>query len=320
MQANVIEFISPRKLRLIQKNIEEPKLNEVLIRTVTSGICMREVHVFLGHLQREMPAVMGHEPVGIVEAVGEGVEGFKPGDRVTALGDFSFAEYFKTNKERVALIPEDRQDWQDWLGEPVMCAVNCLRNMQVEPGDLVVVIGCGFMGLLLLQGLLKTPAEDIIALDINEDNVNLAKKFGVVNSFNVKGLSTDIILDLIKQVANRDVDIVVEASGTPSTVDLATRMLRKGGKLVIFGHHIGNETVDLNGWHLKGLSVLNIVPWFSKNIIKDFHDGIRLLKKGVFKINGLITNKTSFQDAQRAMEIAASHKVGYIKGVLTFPI
>lgn len=310
-----LHIVSPGRLGVTE--VEVPKLQrwEVLVQTKACGICMGDVHTFSGELPRGYPVFAGHEGVGVVAEVGEGVEDLEEGDKVTTLAGRAFAEFYKTDVSRVARIPVDVGKFERWVSEPVACAVNGIRGVEVEVGDDVCVVGCGYMGLLLIQGLPKTFIHKLVALDLKDENLGLAERFGAEVTLNPgKG---DVVKE-VRKVLGRGVDVVIEAVGVVGAIELATQLVRPGGKLAIFGYHVKPERVPTDEWHNKGLRILNTAPSFSKNFVKDFQDAVKLMRKGVFNQELLITHVNPYTEAQEAFEAALNRPTGYIKGVLTF--
>ena len=190
-----------------------------------------------------------------------------------------------------------------------------MYKRQIQIGDNVCIIGCGYMGLLLIQAMPKTIMNSLVALDVRNERLSLAKKFGADFTLNPK--ETDAVSEVC-EIFGGEADVVIEASGAPETLYLATDLTRRGGKLVIFGRHVVDERVPTEKWHEKGLRILNTAPSFSANFNKDFHDAVKLLKKGVFDQRPLITHRFSYREAETAFKIASESPVDYIKGVMIF--
>jgi threonine dehydrogenase-like Zn-dependent dehydrogenase len=214
-------------------------------------------------------------------------------------------------------------DFSYWISEPLACAVNGIRGSEIEVGDNVCLIGCGYMGLLLIQAMPKSVINNFVAIDIRDERLKLAKKFGVESILNPKKVN---IVKEVHDIFDGEADVVIEASGAPRTLDLATELVRggkpkkqiRGGKIVIFGRHVIDEKVPTEKWHMKGLEVLNISPMSSINFNRDFHDAVKLLKKGIFDQKSLITHKFNYKDAKTVFKIASKKTENYIKGTITF--
>jgi len=305
--------LSRDSVKITEINVDKPGRNEVLVETKACGICQGDVYTFQG--KAPGGRAMGHEGVGIVAEVGEDVENVKLGDKVATLGHPAFAEFHKTDYRKVAKIPDSVEDFTLWISEPLACVVNGIRGSGFQIGDNVCIIGCGYMGLLLIQAIPKSLINSFIALDVRNERLNLAEKFGAEFVINPK--EADAVKE-VRSILGGEADVVIEASGAEGTINLATELVRPGGRLVIFGAHVLDEVVPTMKWHVKGLRILNTAPNFSSDFTKDFHDAVKLLKRGVFDQKSLITHKFSYKEAERAFMVASQKPPDYIKGVLIF--
>jgi len=316
--------ISKGLAKTVEIDVDKPGMNEVLIETKACGICMGDIYTFQGKLPGSK--VMGHEGVGVVAQVGEGVKNVQVGDKVTTLGGPAFAEYYKTDCRSVAKIPCGVEDLACWISEPLACVVNGIRGSEIQIGDNVCLIGCGYMGLLLIQAMPKNMLGSLVALDVQNERLKMAKQFGADHVLNPE--EADVVRE-VRGLLSGEADIVIEASGAPATLHLATELVRggwaketgrmvQGGKIVIFGRHVLDEMVPTEKWHTKGLAVLNTAPSSSSDFNRDFCDAVNLLRKGVFDQKPLITHRFPYEDVQTAFETASEKRKGYIKGVITF--
>jgi threonine dehydrogenase-like Zn-dependent dehydrogenase len=307
-------YLSKGVAKTVEIKVPKTKANEVLIETKACGICMGDIYLYQGNLPSK-GGVFGHEGAGIVADVGSEVKNIQVGDKVTALGGPAFAQYYTTNCRNVAKIPADMEDFAPWISEPVACVVNGIRGAGIEIGDNVCIIGCGYMGLLLIQAMPRTYLNRLVAIDIKEDRLKLAKQFGAEILLNPKNVDS---AKEAKKLFGGEADVVVEASGALGTLGLATELVKPGSKLVIFGRHVIDEKVPTEVWHTKGLKVLNTAPHSSLDFIEDFCDAVNLLRKGVFNQNALITHRFPYTQAEKAFKTASEKPEGYVKGVLTF--
>jgi threonine dehydrogenase-like Zn-dependent dehydrogenase len=188
-----IEFSSPGTVGLTTLELPPPRPDELLIRVRACGICMFDVNTFKGKLAAPFPRVAGHEGVGVVDRVGAEVTAFRPGDKVAFLGGPALSEYCIVKAERAALIPPDTDDYALWIAEPASCVVNGVRSARVEPGDTVILIGAGYMGLLLVQALPTRVMHRFVVIDVDDERLELARRFGAAVTLNP-----------------RDVDVVTE--------------------------------------------------------------------------------------------------------------
>jgi propanol-preferring alcohol dehydrogenase len=244
----------------------EPGPGEVLIQTKACGICATDLHICAGWGYTPVfPFVMGHEPAGVVHAVGAGVTGFQPGDRVvpnifytcgncrycrtnhetlcTALDGIlgvlthhgAYAEYFALPARQTFHLP-DATSFADGavIADAVVCAVHAVRRRaHVYPGDWVLVIGVGGVGLSVLQAARSAGAR-VIASDIREAKLESARKMGACST-----LLTDRadFRDALREItAGEGVDVVFDCHGSEQTLTQGITGLAKNGRLVIIGY------------------------------------------------------------------------------------
>jgi len=305
--------MKPGQIEITRVEVPPPGPGEVLIETRANGICRGDVALFTGRTQVQYPFFFGHEPAGIVVEVGAGVDGPKPGDAVACLGYPTFQRHFITRARRAIRIPNKNTDLAVWISEPVACAVNCVHGAEIRPGDKVALLGCGYMGLLILQALPRETLGRLAVADPDGSRLGVARSFNAPETYDPR--ETD--LPALAQQAG-GFDIVIEASGEEGALSLATEMVRPGGKLIIFGWHHGEEKVPIGKWHLKGLRVLNITPRFAEDFDARFQTAVKLLALGKIDQRPLITCRFAFSAGQKALEAAAASAKGYLKGVIVF--
>jgi len=300
-------------VEITHAEVAEPGPGEVLIETKANGICKGDVALFTGRVQVSYPFSFGHEPAGVVSKVGSGVKGLQEGDVVACLGYPTYQRHFVSHTGRVVKVNSPPADLSLLVSEPLACAVNCVHGMEMRPGDTIALIGCGYMGLLIVQALPMWEVGRLVIADINTGNLALARFFGAEETYDPR--ETDLRA-LAKEMGG--FDIVIEASGAPGTLRLATNLARVGGKLVIFGWHHGESLIPTSQWHMLGLKVLNISPMYSPNFDVEFRVAAAMLAQGRADQGRLITHRYGFADCQRAFEEAVNRPEGYIKGVVVF--
>ncbi len=246
----------------------QPAPDEVLVAVKACGICGSDVHGMDGSTgRRRPPVVMGHEAAGIIAATGAEVTGWAAGDRVTfdstiycgecefcrrgeinlcdnrrVLGvscedyrrDGAFAEFVAVPQRVLYRLPDGLPFEHAALVEPFAIALHAIRRAPVTLNDTVIVVGAGMIGLALVQALRHTGCGRLISVDVADDRLALAKKFGATNLVNSsRENAAKTISDLTR---GRGVDVAFEAVGITATVDLAVRALRKGGSLALVGN------------------------------------------------------------------------------------
>jgi L-iditol 2-dehydrogenase len=250
---------------------------DVLVKVQACGICGSDVHGMDGSTgRRRPPIVMGHEASGTIEKLGAGVQGYKLGDRVTfdstiynpdsffskrgminlcddrkVLGvsceDYrqhgAFAEFVAVPQHILYAMPPGMTYEQAALVEPVSIAVHSRNLTPIEPGDSALVFGAGLIGLMTVQVLKHTAARQIIAVDIDDGKLKVAKEMGahhVINS------SQGGVAAAVKQLTSgRGADVAFEAVGIEATVRAAIESVRKGGTVTLVGNLARDVSIPL---------------------------------------------------------------------------
>ncbi|HXV44570.1 MAG TPA: zinc-binding dehydrogenase [Anaerolineae bacterium] len=309
------ELVEPGKFTLKEETLA-PNDDQLLIRITHCGICQYDGVYYKGIIG-QTPMSIGHEPVGVVEAVGPKVQGFEPGDRVTGLYAYlrAFATYGLAEPEQLIKVP-DHVPSEQALGEPLKCIGTILRAGPPEFGDHVLVMGCGFMGLLVLAGLVGRGVASLIAADIREDRLALAKEIGATHTVNAS--DPDFLAKVDEITQGHGADVVFELTSSAEPVELAAKTLRRTrGRYVLAGWHGQPGTYTLRNWTTRGAIILTAHPSFSLDQFEDMRRAMDGLARGVFPMDRLITHRFALDEIQTAFEIAMTGADGYIKGVIT---
>ncbi len=304
-----MRYLADGSIEIIEQNLSDPGPGEIQVTGGACGICSWDVATAKLGDQMHPMAPPGHEGVGYVNKVGVGVTGFKEGDRVAGGG---FATVRNLPVGRVHPIPESDLPNEYWIVEPVSCAVTGIDHCQIQAGHRIAVVGCGFMGLLILQGLLRYPLDRLIVIDVVQSRLDLAQKLGVREVYNTAEVDTDA---LAKELKAQEIDVVVDTSGSQAGLDLTTDIVKRGGRINLFGWIKGKTaTFDPTKWHLGGFTVVNSAP--GSKVRETFGPAIRLIHEGVFDLKPLVTHTGTLDEYPALMQRILSDP-GYIKGVVT---
>ncbi len=328
MKTQALYFPRPHAVEVREPTLPAILANDILVRVEACGVCYSDVALFHSHDESNFPTFAGHEAAGIVEDIGPTVTSLAVGDAVALLGQGRFSTYTVADATQAVKIPVPvGEDWAKWIVEPIACCVNGVAVAEIMPDDIVAVVGCGFMGLGLIQCLRMSPSRLVVALALRQSSLDLAIK----NGADVGLKSNDNALQRIAELAprrpmptqyevpgfpNGPCDVVFEASGTASGLRLASKLTRTGGTLVMFGHQQGEAVFDGTLWHMSGLRVLNASPMISRDFTQVFYRTMGLLERGKLRVDDLITHRSPFEEAQTLLE--ASNDKDYIKGMITF--
>lgn len=254
-----------------------PGAGEVLVRVAACGICGSDVHGYDGSTGRRIPPiVMGHEAAGVVAAVGEGVAGYRVGDRVTfdstvycgeceycrrgevnlcdrrqvvgvSCGDYrragAFAEYVAVPERILYRLPDGLSFSDAAMLEAVSVAIHAVRVAEVKGGETALVIGAGMIGLLILQAAKASGCSRVFVADVDPTRLELARSLGADVVIDSSRESLAVRIDEL--TAGRGVDVALEAVGRTETVVAAIEATRKGGTVVLVGNIAPEVTIPL---------------------------------------------------------------------------
>jgi threonine dehydrogenase-like Zn-dependent dehydrogenase len=183
----------------------------------------------------------------------------------------------------------------------------------LKAGDRVAVIGAGFMGLLILQGLRHSALDQLVAVDVVQDRLDLAQKVGIQETFNSAQLDR---AQLVAELKAQDFDVVVDTTGHQAGLDLATDIVKRGGLINLFGWIKGDHaTFDSTKWHLGGFTVVNSSP--SARLRDPFPPAIRLIHQGIIDLRPLVTHVQPLPKYPTLMDQILHGDKSYVKGVIT---
>lgn len=317
MKTNALWITGKEKVEIKPVEIQDPTYGEIQVECKICGICAMDNNMFKGNvLPGGYPFRFGHEAVGVVKKIGPYSKKYKPGDKVFCAGlSGMMAEIINVPESKSARIPDGVEDYSQWIGEPVTCVVNGLEQMQILPGEIIAVIGTGYMGLLNIQGLDRTLVGGIIAFDIDNSRLNLAKEFNADEIYNIEESEGKKAIDKIK--LSGGIDTVIECSGTKEGFKLAEELVKASGKISLFAWHHGQREFDGTKWHMGGIQIHNTSPMSAKHS-GSFEASAALMRRGVFNQKKLITHISHYKEAQDIMEISSNKKDNYIKGAISF--
>jgi threonine dehydrogenase-like Zn-dependent dehydrogenase len=312
----IARLVKPRQFELMTAARPEPREGEVLIKVIACGVCKGDFDTWDGRSDAYPldPGSPGHEVYGKVEALGANVSTVRVGDTVTAITfpGYGYAEYVTAHHLHVARL-RDSSERAMVIGEPLACAVNAARKSNILPGDSVLLIGVGFMGALILKVIRSMGAAPIIATDLSEFNRDLARR----NGADVVVEPGAPCLEAVRQATQgTGVDVVIEATGMQSALDIATDAIRIKGTIVIYGYHSdGLRQINMQKWNYKALRVVNGHERDSLVYAEGMRKGITLIEHGRI-VYDVITHEFSLDAINDGFSVIKQRPRGYIKAVI----
>jgi threonine dehydrogenase-like Zn-dependent dehydrogenase len=309
----------PAQSTVIEEPIGEPGLGQVLVEVHASGVCASELPDWLAG-PTGSPLRLGHEPAGVVRAVGPGVTRVRPNDRVTGRLESAFAEYVVADERYLVPLPDGvRIDLA--LGEPLGCLVEAERRTGVKLGDRVAIIGLGFMGLGLLQLLIARGTSQLTAIDMRRQALDKSLELGADEVYLPEAVPSRLQLtDVGRWKGDAGFDVVIEASGSQAGLTLAGELVRAHGVLSILGFHQGGpRSVDMALWNWKAIDVVNAHVRRRSSLVDATRAGLALMSAGRFSFEPLVTHRFSLEQLDDAFRALHEKPDGFIKAVIEMP-
>lgn len=342
-------FVGKQQIKIREVPKPEPRAGEALIRITLTTICGTDVHILKGEYPVKPGLIIGHEPVGQIEALGPGVEGFSIGDRVIvgaitpcgqcraclsgsssqcshggdgydALGGWRFgntingcqAEYVLVPhaQANLARIPDGLTDEDVVLCPDIMSTgFSAAERGHVRIGDAVAVFAQGPIGLCATAGAKLCGASLVIGVDRVPQRLELAKRMGA-----------DVVLDYtqqdvvaeIKRLAGGGADVTIEALGAQETFENALRSLRPGGVLSSLGVYSGHVQVPYDAFG-AGLADHTIVTTLCPGGKERMRRLMSVVRGKAFPFRSLVTHSFRLDEIETAYELFASQSDGVMK-------
>jgi len=302
---------------------------ELLLKVMACGICGSDVMEW--YRIRKAPLVLGHEAVGVVAEVGDGVEDFRPGDRVfvshhvpcntcrrclggehtacetlhrTNIDPGGFAEYARVpwiNVDRGVFPLPDEVTYDDGVFiEPLGCVLRGQRKLGIRPGDTVLVLGSGISGLLHIQLARSLGATRVLATDINEYRLRAAERFGADEAIDARGDVPHIVREANDgRLADR---VIVSTAALPA-IKQALRSADDAGRILLFAPTPpGVEVpIDLNDLWSRQLTVTTTYAAAPA----DLAAALDLIRTRRVRVRGMVTHRLGLAETGLGFRLVA---------------
>lgn len=317
MQALVITDPGTLSVREVPRPF--PREDQLLVRLEGCGVCGSNLPIWEGRPWFRYPlppGSPGHEGWGRVVHVPRGVTTVKEGDRVAFLSERAFAEYDVTSAQRLVALPPALDDY-DVPGEAMGCAMNIWKRADIRSGQTVAVVGVGFLGALVTQ-LAAHAGANVIAISRRSFALQLARHLGAMETILSDDDHDSVVGRVEELTGGAGCHCVIEAVGLQRPLDLATRLVRTRGRLLIAGYHQdGLRTVNMQLWNWRGIDVINAHERDPGVYVQGMRAAIDLVASNAVDLRPLLTHRLLMADASRAFELLRHRPDGFIKGVVT---
>lgn len=323
-----VKFYGVRDTRV--ENADVPKIlekDDVIVKVKVAGICGSDISKYSKTGPHMVGEILGHEFSGEVAEVGTEVKGFKIGDRVAVCpampcfecdeckkGMYSrcnnvaiignkelggcFAEYTKVKERNLIKIPEEISYETAAALEPVCIAGHGLFRSETKVGDTVVVLGTGPIGLFSIQWAKIFGSTKIVAIDVFDEKLELAKELGADICINAK--EKNIVEEMKKLTNGAGADIVIESAGTPMTCGQVLLLAKKGGTVLYAGVPYGDVSLSREQFEKIVRSELTVKgTWFGNSFPfpgKEWSAGLYHMQKGDMNVEKLVTHRINLDE------------------------
>lgn len=315
-----LQLTGPRRVSLLRTERCAPEPADVEIRLEGCGVCGSNAPVWEGRPWFEYPLAPGqpgHEGWGVIVRTGAEVRDLSVGQRVCFLSGHAFAEFENVPAAHCVELPQ-ALDGRAFPGEPLACAVNVLRRSGIGPGHTVGIVGVGFLGALLTQ-LATSAGARVVAVSRRAFSLEVGAAAGAVAVVPLRNDDEAATINAVRDATDGALcDVVVEAAGLQSSLDVASALVRERGRLVVAGYHQdGMRQVDLQSWNWRGLDVINA----HERDPRTYQEGMRLavaaVCEGRMDPAPLLTHALPIERAGQAFEMLLDRPAGFLKAVVT---
>lgn len=313
--------------------------DEVLIKVLATSVCGTDVHIYKwdrwSQGRIKPPLTVGHEFSGTVIKIGDNVKKVKIGDLVSAethiicgkcefcrRGEFhicqntqiigvdtdgSFAEYAKMPENNLIINTPGVDPKYLSIQEPLGNAVHTMLHFPII-GKTVAVVGCGPIGLMAVNVARAVGASKIIAIEVNDYRIKLAKELGA--DVVINPIKEDVIRRVLEETDGMGVDVVGEFSGNKKAIEDAFKYVKAGGKMSLLGITSSDITIDLsNDIVFKGITIYGVV---GRLMFETWHQVTGLIESGKLDLEKIVTHTFKLEEFEKALEIMSSGNSGKI--------
>ncbi len=318
--------------------VERPSLGpgQVMLATRRIGVCGSDIHVYHGkHPYTSYPIVQGHEVSGVVAEVGEGVDGFSVGDKITfapqvvcgecypcrhgmyhicenlkVLGfqtDGTAQDFFPLPVEMVFRLPESISLDHAAMIEPISVAVHAVLKGGDVRDKRVLVLGAGTIGNLVAQVARAFGAKTVLITDVKDYKLAKARECGIEYAINTA--QADLDQAILEYLGPDRADLILECVGAQATITQAVNYARKGTTIVVVGVFGDKPLVDLGLVQDRELKLVGTLMYQNS----DYEIAIDLVKSGKMRLDNLITHRFKFDQYLAAYQAIEESDGEYMK-------
>ncbi len=339
--ARIVKIKEPLEIQKLET--PKPRGSQVLIKVESAGVCHSDIHLWDGGYEGvggqiikttdrgvKYPLTPGHEVAGVIESMGEEVEGFAKNEKVLvfpwigeglcpacrvgeenlcdkprSLGvynDGGYAEYMLVpNYKYLARIEGLDTDTSAPLSCSALTAYGAVKNATLKPNDNVVIVGAGGLGLMGIQLAKAISGAKIICLDVNDDKLKVAKQNGA--DFTINSKNEDPVKAIMELTGNLGADAVIDFVNATKSVETDMQILRRRAKVVLVGLFGGALQLNLVTMPTRAYKLIGSYT----GSMTDMIELISLTRRGIIK--PVISNRFKLNQATEALNMLKEGKI-----------
>lgn len=344
MKASVLHGVKD----LRYEDFPDPQINDdqVLLKVGACGICGSDLPRYFSTGSYDMPKILGHEFMGQIVQCGANVKGYKPGDRAAAIplmpcgkctycnigmyfhcGQYSFlgsrahggwAELVAVPQKNLVLLEDSVSDVAGAMFEPIAVAEHCIKQVQVHPGERVVVFGAGAIGIFIAQWAKVAGAGKVWIVDIRPTALDIAAKCGLTDGLDASKI--DVVKHVEEATCGIGADVAIEAAGAQASTIASFKIARKRGRVALIGRMVNDlilsppdlEAILRRELTIKGCWGFEAID-FPRN---DWAIAAEALAQGKIIAEPLITHTYPLSKTLDAVEMMGAKKEYFCKVIL----
>ncbi|MGB6464433.1 MAG: alcohol dehydrogenase [Nitrosotalea sp.] len=339
--ARIVRVKEPLEIQTLET--PKPRGSQVLIKVQSAGVCHSDIHLWEGGYEGlagqfmkttdrgvKYPLTPGHEVAGIIDSMGEEVEGFTKDEKVLvfpwigeglcpacrigeenlcdkprSLGvyhDGGYAEYLLVPSYKYLVKLGDMDiDTSATLSCAALTAYGAVKNTHLKPADNVVIVGAGGLGLMAIQLAKAVTGARIISLDIDDDKLKVAKQNGA--DFTVNSKNQDVIKSIMELTNNLGADAVIDFVNASKTVETDMQILRRRARVVLVGLFGGELQLNLVTMPTRAYKIIGS---YTGSLI-DMIELVSLARRGIIK--PVVSNRFKLDQATEALTMLKEGKI-----------
>jgi L-iditol 2-dehydrogenase len=329
-----VQLFAPGDVRCVEVDVPHIKKgDDVIIKVKACGVCGSDIPRVMVKGAYKYPITIGHEFAGQVVEVGSDAKKVKLGDRVSVMPlvpcgkcdyckigeavmcdnydyygsrmDGAMAEYISVCADNILFLPDGVDYESGCMTDPMSVALHSVRKCGITPGETTLVFGMGAIGYLTVQWMKAVGAGKVIAVDIYDDKLKLAKMLGA--DYVINGRTEDVEKKVMEYTGGEGVAAAVELAGSKYTQEQALRVVRKMGKVVYTGISYDDLLIPSKTLAKILRGELHIMGSWNSSIsplpVNEWVSSLQFMKKGIIQTEPLISHRYRLEDCQTAFNM-----------------